>query len=1037
MNIQARLKGAAAPVALSVALIAQPVYAQGEDQPITASDILDEAAADDSVAEEGQIIVTGSRIRRDEATSASPVQIIDPVISRRAGRNSAAEIIQNSPIASGSSQITAAISTFGQGANGGPGAQTISLRGLGAERTLVLLNSRRAGPAGTRGEVSSFDLNVLPGAIIESVEVLKDGASSIYGSDAIAGVVNIITKKKTDGLELDVFGSLPSQSGGEEFNISGAWGKEFDRGHFLIAGDYYRQKMLRRQDRDYLDCDYDYLFSDTTGNDRVDLVDPRTGELWCDGAPWGHVWTYFAGNLPDFPVTLMQYSYGNDNLGAYVPGPGTPTQPGDAVIPAGWFPVSYQTRPSQSVLNSYSPFERKGTILPEVERFTAYADAEFELSDTISVYAEGIFNRRTSKVDTFAQFYNFGYTGMYAPGDPDDPFPGWSGFNGSQIFISPTGILDNYDQEISVDYYRGVLGLKGDLSSKISFDIHGQYSRSSGTYKLDQILQDVITQQTDRAYGYGCAGQFTPISNRECLQINWVDPRVMAGDLTPEEEAYFTETETGKTIYTQMFLEASVNGELFRMPAGPVGFAAGAVIRRDEIDDLPGHITYALVPGGDPNNPDDYIDNAFSNDFSSGHTYGYGVTKEAFAEIEIPLLADKPFFQDLTVSGAARITNVNAVRGVDGVSDESNGNWTYKLMANWQVNDWLRLRGTYGTSYRAPALFEQLLAGQVTSSRQSSVDPCVLWGTAQGITQTIRDNCAADGIPEDHTGAGLPANTFSSGGLGLLDPETSRAWTASVILTPDFSFLPNTDINLTVDYFDIKVQNEIAQLAASEILYECYNSNDFPNNEYCGLFERGADGNPNNVKNIFRKFINIDEQINRGFDFTLRVRQDLGNAGSLSFLGQATLQTKDVVSRLGEFDDLNGEIGDPKFSGTASVVWDVNDWSFYYGIDLIGASSSVEQYLEDNGTLCNAVDDFVPVYGGSYCVRPWTDTVVYHHISVTKEFQKRFEVTMGVANLFNTRPPETSGFTRMGNSPFVSQYDLLGQRFFARVGAKF
>ena len=128
------------------------------------------------------------------------------------------------------------------------------------------------------------------------------------------------------------------------------------------------------------------------------------------------------------------------------------------------------------------------------------------------------------------------------------------------------------------------------MTDRIQFDVHGQYSLSKGEYTFEQILQDSITQQTQRAYGYGCAGLFTAIENKPCLQMNWVDPRVMAGFLPDEEVEYLIATETGSTDYEQMFVEASVAGELIDLPAGPLGFAFGGVIRRDEIDDRPGQL---------------------------------------------------------------------------------------------------------------------------------------------------------------------------------------------------------------------------------------------------------------------------------------------------------------------------------------------------------------------------------------------------------------------------------------------------------------
>lgn len=996
-------------------------------------------ATPEAEVDEGQtVVVTGSRIRQNETTSSSPLQIIDPVIAQRQGRFDTAEMVQSSPIASGSSQITSAVSSNGV-SNGGPGAKTISLRGLGAERTLVLLNSRRAGPAGTRGAIASFDLNILPSSVIKSVEVLKDGASSIYGSDAVAGVVNLLTKTDTDGLELNGFNSIPQGGGGEVYNVSATWGKDFGRGHILIAGDYFKQRELERQDRSWLDCQEDYYFR-RDGKTRADLVDPRNGKYFCDGAPWGHIWTYFASNLPEQPVTLLQYTYG-DNLGRFLPGVGPATQPGDVITPPGWFPVAYPgSAAAYALTNSYHPFEQKASIIPETDRYTAYVDGAIEISDGIELYAEGIFNRRRTYTDYYSQFYNFGYTDLYAAGDPDNPFPGWSSFGGQGAFISPTGILDDYDNQITVDYYRAVAGVRGDIGGNWRYDVYGQYSRSHGEYQLQQILQDSINQQTARAYGAGCAGLFTAVTNKPCLQMNWVDPRVMAGDLNAAEKAYLLGTETGVTNYTQKFVEASISGNLFELPAGSLGIAVGLVYRRDEIDDQPGDITQAPNPDfGDPGEPE-FIDNGFANNFSSGHTFGYSITKEAFGEISLPIFRDKWFARSLTLSGAARVTDVKAVRGSDGAEDSSNGNWTYKLAGNWQVTDWLRLRATYGTSYRAPALFEQFLASQQSDARQINVDPCVRWGegVANGsISQRVATNCAADGIPADHTGGGIQVNVFTSGGLGALEPETSKAKTASVILTPRFSFLSGTDIAITVDYFDITVNGEIQLLDNFDIVNGCYSSDNFPNDPRCDLFVRGQDGNPNNIRSIFRQYINIDEQINRGIDLTVRLRQDLGSWGNLSFLGNTTWQIKDTINRVGEFDDLNGVIGDPKFTGDFSLTWDLGDTTVFWGTTVIGAMNSEEEFIELNGSLCNVSADGVALFG-EYCVMARTPTTFYHNASVSQNVMDKFELTLGVSNVFNTAPPGVSGVTKLGNVSYAAtQYDWIGRRFFVSAKAKF
>jgi iron complex outermembrane recepter protein len=169
----------------------------------------------DSAAEIEQVIVTGSRIRRDEFSSASTISIVDPKVAELQGQFTAAGLLQSGLLAAGSSQVNAAISSP-QVMNGGAGGETIDLRGLGANRRLVLLNGRRMGPAGNEGAVNSVDLNTLPFSIIQKVDILKDGASSIYGSDAVAGVVNVITKRDTNELEFAFAGTQPSKGAGQD-----------------------------------------------------------------------------------------------------------------------------------------------------------------------------------------------------------------------------------------------------------------------------------------------------------------------------------------------------------------------------------------------------------------------------------------------------------------------------------------------------------------------------------------------------------------------------------------------------------------------------------------------------------------------------------------------------------------------------------------------------------------------------------------------------------------------------------------------------
>lgn len=1002
----------------------------------------------ETLAPEDAIVVTGSRLRLTPFNSPDPISVIDPEIAQKEGKFDLATTLQSSPIAAGSTQITSAISSNFV-TNGGPGAQTIDLRGLGANRTLVLLNGRRAGPAGTRGGVSSFDLNVLPQAIADNVQILKTGASSVYGSDAVAGVVNIITKTDTNGLELNGTVSMPFDGGGEEYRLSAIWGKTFSRGHILVAADYTKVNELARGDRSYLACPEAYIFRED--GSRADLIDPRTGQPKCEDLRWGHVWTYnlidnlqFDGpggpntglNTSPFPpgatrgpTVLMQYQYPGETLG--LPTYGAPSYFGDFGMPAGWFPTGYDTA-STAPQNAYHPFVEQATIIPETSLITAYIDGSYELSDSVEMFGEFLFNRRKTYQNGWRQFWNFGFTGdLYGTGNTYGSgtiwAQGWTGVN----FLSPTGITDQNDSSQKVDYYRGVGGLRGDFGSgggNWRWEAYGQYSKSIGRYRQQQILQDAYDSGSFQTAS--CVGTVLPVSGKQCIDLPWADPFFLRGELTQEQKDFLFSWEEGKTVYSQLTGEATITGDLFTLPAGPVQLAAGVTARRDRINDVPGEITRA--------------GNAWGAS-TSGITAGKSLTKEAFAEINIPVLADKPFFDNLTISAAARITSVKATRASDGVSDSDNGNWTYKVGANWAINDTLRLRGSYGTSFRAPALFEQFLANETSFPSARTIDPCVLWqqGLTNGTTsQRVADNCQADGIPGAYTGGSITATAFSQGGLGLLESETSRAWVVGAALTPKFGFLPDTNISIAVDYFDIKVKGEITQLGAANILFGCYDSEDFANEPLCDQFTRGQTGDDFAINEVYDQFVNIASQRNTGVDLAVNVRHDLGKHGRLTFSADMTWQIKDDFQLLptSVATSTNGEAGSPQWIGDFRLNWRSNGgFNLFYGMNVIGGTSDVGDFLRRRGgdPCINSA-----IYG-RYCPDLKTPATFYHNISMTQEIADgRFEITAGISNLFDTRPPRVSVLNggqiqTLGPVVVASQYPFSGRRGFVNVSAKF
>ncbi|GAB4518363.1 MAG: TonB-dependent receptor [Amphiplicatus sp.] len=975
-----------------------------------------------------EVVVTGSRIRRNEFTSSSPIQVINPEIGELQGQFDTAALVQSSSIAAGSAQITAAISSNFV-TNGGSGTATVSLRGLGAERTLVLLNGRRAGPAGTRGAVNAFDLNVLPQSVIGSVEILKDGASSVYGSDAVAGVVNLITKRDTDGLEIDAFVSKPFNEGGEEFRGTLTWGKEFSRGHVQTSFDYYKRTELARGQRKYLDCGEEYIFDANTG-ERADVVDPRTGEFACRDLLWGHVWLYdyqyyytsdgstnliaSNGRL----IRRMQYDYDGDNLGSLIPPLAPPSDPAQFVAPPGFFPVGYD-RDSFAVENAHHPFYDQDTVIPETTRWTFYGDAAYQVTDDVEAYAEILINRRWTYQNGSRQFWQFGFTEDFlglGPGVFGDPFaPGWSG----AVLISPTPVTDHSDNRQTVDYLRALAGIRGDFKGvswleSWTWDIYGQQSRNRGKYWSQQILDDSIATQDFRTSS--CVGTVTPIGGRDCIDIDWTQPDFLAGIISDEERAFLFDEEEGLTKYTQTYVEGFFTGDLIDLPAGTAKLALGGTWRKDEINDTPGEITLA--------------NNAWGNT-GAGITKGSSNTKEFFGEIDIPLLKDAPMVQSFDVQAAGRWTDVSTAGSAT----------TYKVGLNWQVNDWLRFRGTYGTSFRAPALFELFLADQTSFLSQRLVDPCIQWGqnlTDGTITQELADNCAAQGVPPNHTGAGVTATIVTGGGLGVLEPETSKAKTLSVVLTPNQLFSDRTSLSLAVDYFNIEVNGEIAQLGAFNIVLGCLTSEFFPDDPLCDLFTRGQTGAPNNIAEVRDSFINVNSQKNTGIDVTADFKQELPRGlGDLNLLAQFTVQFKDTIALFeGTEVSNNGEDGEPKWVGDVNLLWEKGDWTFFYGLDLVGPTSDEGDYLEANSTLCPT-----DIIRGNYCLDLNAETTIYHSASVTKHFGDRVRLTAGVANLFDEHPPSVSTIsgeiTTLGRSSFQSNYDYVGRRAFLNVKALF
>lgn len=978
-----------------------------------------------------EVIVTGSRIRRDTFSSAAPMDTVSTEMASVRGITDVATLLQTTTVAAGAPQVNAA-STGVFVENGGLGTSTLSLRGLGANRTLVLLNGRRAGPSGVQGSVSSFDLNVIPLGAIERVEILKDGASSIYGSDAVAGVVNIITNKQ-DGATFDAFYSQPEQSGGEQFRINGSWGKEFDRGYFRVTADYNKTEILKRGDRDFFACDEDYVFEPGTQlGQRADLIDPRTGSFFCDGTTWGHVWVYdYAADVGGAgdgttnagpPVFLMQYDFDGSLAANGVPPLAAPTNPNHMVAPAGWYPISRGDPLTNSLEDSDHPLHDTTTLGPESELTTLFLEGEYQLTDNVTAYTEVLLNRRQTRDEGFRQIWTYVYNydsadwGGFGGTGVSDPFSvGWTGAQ----WLSPLAITDHADSEVTVDYTRFVAGLTGEMERDFlngwNWDLSFQYSKSDGEYINDRVLRDALEFPFFRTGS--CVGQSTPVSNRPCVDIQWLDPDFVNGNIPADVKGYLFDREKGTTEYTQWSVEGFMTGDVFEMPAGTAAMAIGFHYREDEILDTPGPITLA--------------NNAWQDE-AAGITAGEDDTVAVFAEVDVPLLTDLPLVRQLDFNASMRYTDVGSF------GDDT----TYKVGFNWALNDQFRARTTFGTSFRTPALYELYLADQTSFESARVADPCISWQSnlALGnISQRIADNCAADGIPPDHI-ATVGPEVLTGGGLGVLTAETSEAFTVGFVWQPDF-----TELSFSVDYFDILVEDEVDSIGGPEIVLGCYDSPFFPNEPLCDQFDRDPPSAalPNAITTIRDSFINVSKQQLRGMDIAAQWLTELpGTWGTFSADTQWTLNFEDTVALFDNTEeDLSGEAGHPETVGNLNFTLLRDAWTFNWGMQYIGETNNFASFGRNTVSYVFGSDSSA---GGDIVeIDLVAEATVYHSLSARYDFDNGLSARVGIANVFDELPPRMTNqgtgteVDVLGQVAFYSQYDWLARRFFLNLTMEF
>lgn len=999
-----------------------PSLAMAQTQPAAQQEEEDD---DDNATQVGAVVITGSRIRRNEFTSSAPIQVITGDQAILEGMIDTAELLQQTTAASGSFQYDNTLTGFVL--EGGPGINSISLRGLGANRTLFLLNGRRAGPAGTRGQVQAVDLNVIPASLMERTEVLTDSASTIYGSDAIAGVVNYITRTNLDGLEVSAFYRYP-EAGDitfQRYNVG--WGTTFDRGYFQAGFDYYGQTALTRGDRPGTACAEDYLFDPYT-MERIDHRDQVTGQYQC--------YNIFAQALRANPGPgQMDLIYHRPGYNYAVPGNNSPIV-GMARQARAGYPDTY------TYYRGEHPLYDRATVISPVDRYTLTASGGFDLNPTTEVYGEFLYNQRRSEQDGVRQFFPTVWVGYPGARRPDT-----GGFFAGSTILPITPLYSDQDQV--VDYMRGVLGIRGDFGAMFGggweWDLFGQYSRSDGDYTGSFIYNDRVIAVTGMAPGAGLtdacySGPDLPnLSGYSCSQlpggINWTSERILAGDFNQAERDFLFGSETGNTVYEHMYVEGVVNGDLFSLPAGVVGAAFGFHVRHESIDDQPG----AMAQAGN-----------YWGSTSAGRTRGDDTVREVFGELEIPLVRGFTGIEDLTLNLSGRFSDY----------DSYGSNSTYKVGLNWQITPAWRVRSTFGTGFRAPALYELYLANQTGFLSQQAVDPCLNYGDSSH--PTIPTNCAT-GIDRNGDGdfndpgdlppvtdpafpaGGSSATVTTRGGLGELEPETAEAFTFGVIWTPSF-----IDLSVAVDYFDILIEDAVLGLSAS-VVAQCYAvpTSQFATNPFCTFFTRSpTTGRITAIDNAYR---NVNSQTNRGLDLNVRYGHEF-SFGDLTIQGQATWQFEDIVALLdGSLpQDNNGETTEPDFTANLNIRFDRGDWTAFWSMNMFGKASDTEAFGGDvfaNSRYASIPDGILstncdPAFAATnYCVyyKQYTEFMVFHNLSVQYRMDD-WTFQAGVRNIFDEyNPNASSGQWRVGRTSYgiPGNDGLIGRSGFVSLTRRF
>ncbi len=1084
------------------ALASAPTFAQ-DNTPIetTTNNTIEEDDEDDD-----EVVVTGSRLRKDTFNSIVPLQVLDTDFSEEQGLFNPVEILQTSSATSGQ-QIDSSFQGFVL--DNGPGSETIDLRGLGASRTLVLMNGRRLAPSGQEGVPSQPSINAIPRTMVERFDVLTDGASSVYGSDAVAGVINVIMKDDFDGLEVEAFADAPEQGAGEDYTIGASWGTNGERGFFGIGAEYRYEDPWTTGDRDFLKGCTRFLEETENGEFRSDdirnVADIEAQGLSARTSPClasrntQRILIRYPGSVGPFARFGSLY---------YIPGiSSSGIENYNFLNYVGVFPDADSNGIVDSIASDFSPNGQQADIQQlqnEQKQYSIYATGELNLGGSLNAtpYMEALHvDLDTNSTGQQGQLFPFvPANNPFNPCNPaavggvdcgiahdnavfNDPAFVQQFINvygapptafGGALVSGPIGAVevrpvvgiggDRNNVETELKQTRLVGGVRGDLPminfgsvKDWEFDLSLSHSWSDGTAvrtgiredRLDYALgRNPLTGQDLNAPCERIPGLNADIANG-CVPVNLFAPSLMgvaAGGqfATAAEANYLFDDRVIDTYIGQTIGELYVQGDLLTLPGGDVSMLVGASIRNDQINSDPNAIA---------------AEGLFFGFFNDGGGVGEKTTKEAYGELFIPLGTGKTFFREFNLELAGRLTD-----------DEFYGtNETYSIKAGYRPVDSLLLRGTFGTSFRAPNLRENFLAGQ--SGFGNVADPCLV--PADALTGTLTDpnggysreddprdddtlaNCLAQGIDPVSFGGGAFGSysvEIEGGGTFDLDPETSDSFTLGASFEQPFTDALDFEFGMT--YYDIEISNTVIEPSAGFIVGDCLVNNPNLSSAFCSRISRDFNDPalPGRIDLIDNGFINRNRETARGIDFSadlsksdIAIGERAVNLG-LSVRANHLLERKTVDLLDGQsepdIEEFKGDFGFSDWRGFATASAEMDkfrlSWTTRY-------QSSVETDPEVRTTTDFVADPALVVTcagpeAGDVNCRPvfYADDYFVHNASLRYSADD-WSLVVGVNNVFDTAPELVDPFDvfSVNNVPIGNGYDLNGREFFISARKSF